>query len=53
MNIDIEAWKDLLLGRELRALDQAKFMRSLIQERDALEKERNDLRNQLNDMQAK
>lgn len=53
MNIDIEAWKDLLLDRELRALDQAKFVRSLLQERDAIEKERNDLRNQLNDMQAK
>lgn len=53
MNIDIDAWKDLLLDRELRALEQAKFMRSIIQERDALEKERNDLQNQLNDLKAK
>jgi hypothetical protein len=49
--IDLEAWKDLLLDRELRELDRTKLVRYLMQERDALEKERNDLRNQLDELQ--
>lgn len=53
MNIDIEAWKDVLLEKELKDIEHTKFVRSLVQERDALEKERNDLRNQLSDLQTK
>lgn len=54
--IDTEAWKELLLKRELEAIGQMSTIRTLmarIQELESAEKERNDLQNLVNELQGK